>query len=63
VRCLLFLGRICIDPKYSEQPIREESLFSGPLGPKNELYAIAKITGLKLCEALRKQHGFDAISL
>jgi GDP-L-fucose synthase len=63
VRRLLFLGSSCIYPKFAKQPIREEALLSGPLEPTNEWYAIAKITGLKLCEALRKQHGFDAISL
>ena len=63
VHRLLFLGSSCIYPKYAEQPIREESLFTGPLEPTNEWYAIAKISGLKLCEALRKQHGFDTISL
>ena len=63
VRRLLFLGSSCIYPKFAEQPIREEALLTGPLEPTNEWYAIAKITGLKLCEALRKQHGFDAISL
>jgi GDP-L-fucose synthase len=47
----------------AEQPIREEALLTGPLEPTNEWYAIAKITGIKLCAALRKQHGFDAISL
>ena len=47
----------------AEQPIKEESLHTGPLEPTNEWYAIAKITGMKLCEALRNQHGFDAISL
>ena len=63
VRRLLFLGSSCIYPKFSEQPIREEALLTGPLEPTNEWYAIAKITGIKLCEALRRQHGFDAISL
>jgi len=63
VRRLLFLGSSCIYPKFAEQPIREEALLSGPLEPTNEWPAIAKITGLKLCEALRQQHGFDAISL
>ena len=63
VRRLLFLGSSCIYPKFAEQPIREEFLLTGPLEPTNEWYAIAKITGLKLCEALREQHGFDAISL
>jgi len=63
LRRLLFLGSSCIYPKLSEQPIREEALLTGPLEPTNEWYAIAKITGIKLCEALRRQHGFDAISL
>jgi GDP-L-fucose synthase len=63
VRRLLFLGSSCIYPKFAEQPIREEALLTGELEPTNEWYAIAKITGIKLCAALRKQHGFDAISL
>ena len=63
VRRLLFLGSSCIYPKFAEQPIREESLLTGALEPTNAWYAIAKITGIKLCEALRLQHGFDAISL
>ena len=60
---LLFLGSSCIYPKLAQQPIREEALLTGALEPTNESYAIAKIAGLKLCEALRYQHGFDAISL
>lgn len=63
VRRLLFLGSSCIYPKFAEQPIREEALLTGILEPTNEWYAITKITGIKLCEALRRQHGFDAISL
>ena len=63
VRRLLFLGSSCIYPKFAEQPIKEEALLTGTLEPTNESYAIAKITGIKLCEALRKQHGFDAFSL
>ncbi|MEB3172747.1 MAG: GDP-L-fucose synthase [Cyanobacteriota bacterium] len=63
VRRLLFLGSSCIYPKFAAQPIREEALLTGALEPTNEWYAIAKIAGLKLCEALRRQHGFDAISL
>jgi GDP-L-fucose synthase len=63
VRRLLFLGSSCIYPKFAEQPIREEALLTGPLEPTNAWYAIAKITGIKLCQALRQQHGFDAISL
>jgi GDP-L-fucose synthase len=62
-RRLLFLGSSCIYPKRAEQPIREEALLGGPLEPTNEWYAIAKITGIQLCRALRLQHGFDAISL
>lgn len=62
-RRLLFLGSSCIYPRLAEQPIREESLLSGPLEPTNAWYAIAKITGIQLCRALRQQHGFDAISL
>ena len=63
VRRLLFLGSSCIYPKFAEQPIKEESLLTGFLEPTNEWYAIAKIAGIKLCEALHQQHGFDAISL
>jgi GDP-L-fucose synthase len=63
VRRLLFLGSSCIYPKFAEQPIREEALLTGALEPTNEWYAIAKITGIKLCAALRQQHSFDAISL
>ena len=60
---LLFLGSSCIYPKNSRLPIREEQLLSSFLEKTNEPYAIAKIAGLKLCEAIRKQHNFDAISL
>jgi len=63
VRRLLFLGSSCIYPRLAAQPIREEALLTGPLEPTNEWYAIAKIAGIKLCQALRLQHGFDAISL
>jgi len=63
VRRLLFLGSSCIYPKFAEQPIREEALLTRALEPTNAWYAIAKITGIKLCAALRQQHGFDAISL
>ena len=62
-RRLLFLGSSCIYPKLAPQPIQEDSLLTGSLEPTNEWYAIAKITGIKLCHALRRQHGFDAISL
>ena len=60
---LLFLGSSCIYPKMAPQPLKEEYLLSGPLETTNESYAIAKIAGIKLCAALRKQYGFDAISL
>ena len=60
---LLFLGSSCIYPKFANQPIREDSLLTGALEPTNEWYAIAKITGIQLCRALKLQHGFDAISL
>jgi len=59
---LLFLGSSCIYPKFADQPIREDSLLTGPLEPTNEAYAIAKIAGMKMCEAYRHQYGFDAIS-
>jgi GDP-L-fucose synthase len=61
VRKLLFLGSSCIYPRESPQPIREGYLLSGPLEPTNEWYAIAKIAGIKLCQAYRRQYGFDAI--
>ena len=60
---LLFLGSSCIYPKYSSQPIKEEELLKGSLEKTNEWYALAKINGIKICQALRKQYGFDAISL
>ncbi|MGA2557692.1 MAG: GDP-L-fucose synthase [Verrucomicrobiota bacterium] len=58
---LLFLGSSCIYPKLAPQPIKEEYLLTGPLEPTNQWYAIAKIAGLKLCQALRRQHGCDFI--
>lgn len=63
VRKLCFLGSSCIYPKLAPQPLREESLLTGPLEPTNEWYAIAKIAGIKMCQAYRRQYGFDAISL
>ena len=63
VKRLLFLGSSCIYPKFAKQPIKEEFLLEGCLERSNEWYAIAKISGLKLCESLRIQYGFDAISL
>tara|TARA_R110000803_G_scaffold30952_1_gene69421 strand:- start:1106 stop:2056 length:951 start_codon:yes stop_codon:yes gene_type:complete len=59
---LLFLGSSCIYPKLAPQPITEDALLTGPLEPTNEWYAIAKIAGLKLCEAFRHQYGVDYIS-
>jgi GDP-L-fucose synthase len=57
VRRLLFLGSSCIYPKHAPQPMQEDALLAGPLEPTNEAYAIAKITGLKLCQYYRKQYG------
>lgn len=62
VKKLLFLGSSCIYPRQATQPIREESLLSGPLEPTNEGYALAKIVGLKLCEKYRQQYGCNFIS-
>ncbi len=62
-RKLLFLGSSCIYPKLAPQPLKEDYLLSGALEPTNEWYAIAKIAGLKMCQAYRRQYGFDAISL
>ena len=62
VRKLLFLGSTCIYPKLAPQPLKEEYLLSGPLEPTNEWYAVAKIAGIKLCQAYRRQHGCDFIS-
>lgn len=59
---LLFLGSSCIYPRDCPQPIKEEYLLTGPLEPTNEWYAIAKIADIKMCQAYRKQYGFDAIS-
>jgi len=59
---LLFLGSSCIYPKFAPQPIPEDALLTGPLEPTNEWYAIAKIAGIKLAQAYRKQHGCDFIS-
>ena len=59
---LLYLGSSCIYPRHAKQPITEEELLTGPLEPTNEAYAIAKISGIKLCQAYRKQYGCDFIS-
>lgn len=63
VRKLCFLGSSCIYPKLAPQPMPEEALLTGPLEPTNEWYAIAKIAGIKMCQAYRRQYGFDAISV
>ncbi len=63
VEKLLFLGSSCIYPKYAKQPIREEYLLTGPLEPTNEWYAVAKIAGIKMCQAYRRQYGFNTICL
>jgi GDP-L-fucose synthase len=63
VKKLLFLGSSCIYPKMAPQPLKEEYLLAGPLEPTNEPYAIAKIAGIKLCEAYRKQYGCNFISV
>ncbi|CAO3459760.1 GDP-L-fucose synthase [Azospirillum largimobile] len=62
VKKLVFLGSSCIYPRLAEQPMREDSLLTGPLEPTNEWYAIAKIAGIKMCQAYRRQYGCDFIS-
>jgi GDP-L-fucose synthase len=59
----VFLGSSCVYPKFAPQPIKEEYLLTGPLEPTNEWYAVAKIAGLKMCQAYRREYGFNAISL
>ena len=63
VEKLLFLGSSCIYPRLAPQPIPESALLSGPLEPTNQWYAVAKIAGIKLCQAYRRQHGFNAIAV
>lgn len=63
VQDLIFLGSSCIYPKHADQPLKEEYLLTGPLEPTNEWYAVAKITGIKLCQALNKQYGRNYISM
>ncbi len=63
VEKLLYLGSSCVYPRLAAQPIRERALLSGPLEPTNEWYAVAKIAGIKLCDAYRRQHGCNFISL
>ena len=63
VKKFLFLGSSCIYPKLAPQPLKEEYLLTGPLEPTNEAYAIAKIAGIKMCQAYQRQYGFNAISV
>jgi GDP-L-fucose synthase len=63
VRKLLFLGSSCIYPREAPQPMTEDMLLTGPLEPTNQWYAVAKIAGIKLCQAYRRQHGADFISV
>jgi len=63
VKKLLFLGSSCIYPRSCPQPMKEEYLLTGPLEPTNEWYAVAKIAGIKMCQAYTRQYGFHAISL
>ncbi|BBA32349.1 GDP-L-fucose synthetase-related [Methylocaldum marinum] len=63
VRKFVFLGSSCIYPKLAQQPLKEDYLLTGPLEPTNQWYALAKIAGIKQCQAYRRQYGFDAISL
>ena len=63
VKKLVFLGSSCIYPRDAEQPIREDSLLTGPLEQTNEPYAVAKIAGVRMCDAYRRQYGFDAITV
>ena len=63
VHKLLFLGSSCIYPKHAPQPMHEDCLLTGPLEPTNEWYAVAKIAGIKMCQAYRRQYGFNAICL
>jgi GDP-L-fucose synthase len=62
VKKLLFLGSSCIYPKLAPQPLKEDYLLTGPLEPTNQWYAVAKIAGIKMCQAYRRQHGCDFIS-
>jgi len=62
-RKLMFLGSTCIYPRLAPQPIPEDALLTGPLEPTNQWYAVAKIAGIKMAEAYRRQHGFDAVSV
>jgi GDP-L-fucose synthase len=63
VKKFMFLGSVCIYPKYAETPVKEESLLTGELEPTNQWYAVAKIAGIKMCQAYRKQYGRDFVSV
>jgi GDP-L-fucose synthase len=63
IKKLMFLGSVCIYPKYAEVPVKEESLLTGELEPTNQWYAVAKIAGIKMCQAYRKQYGCDFVSV
>ena len=63
VKKLMFLGSVCIYPKFAEVPVKEESLLTGMLEPTNDAYAIAKIAGIKMCQSYRKQYGCDYVSV
>jgi GDP-L-fucose synthase len=63
VKKLMFLGSVCVYPKYAQLPIKEEYLLTGELEPTNECYALAKITGIKMCQAYRKQYGCNFVSV
>jgi GDP-L-fucose synthase len=63
VKKFLFMGSVCIYPKYAETPVKEESLLTGYLEPTNEAYAIAKIAGIKMCQAYHKQYGLKCVSI
>jgi GDP-L-fucose synthase len=63
VKKFLFMGSVCIYPKFAETPVKEESLLTGYLEPTNEAYAIAKIAGIKMCEAYNKQYGLKSVSI
>lgn len=63
VKKLMYFGSVCIYPKYAEEPVKEESLLTSALEPTNEPFAVSKIAGIKMCQAYRKQHGCDYISL
>lgn len=63
VKKFLFMGSVCIYPKYAETPVKEESLLTGHLEPTNEAYAVAKISGIKMCQAYHKQYGMKCVSI